>query len=199
MTNVPKNRHRAAAGWALACLVYLVWNSTTFAATPPPVASPARTVREFYSYLAASDYRTTAGPDNHWVEAPNIRDDEAAQGRWLSRALRESLRRANASIRRHHSRRGEIPVPEFDSGAFRFAWDPPGQFEITRTIRAPFSAIVAGMMVWGPKQQYAGNRRNAYFILVAEDGAWRVDDIQVEPYEFDRSTSSLREQLAAYW
>ena len=178
-------------------LILLVWSANA-SDPPPPAVPPAQVVHDFYAYLAASDYRATAGPDNHWVDAPNIRNDVPAQERWLSQALRESLRRANAAIRRHHSKRGEIPMQEFDSGSFRFAWDPPGQFEVTRTTKAPFTAIVAGVMVWGPRQQYAGNRRNAYFILVAEDGAWRVDDIQVEPYEFDQSTSSLRKRLAAY-
>ena len=160
---------------------------------------PAQVVRDFYAYLAASDHRTTAGVDNHWVEAPNIRDDTAAQERWLSQALRESLRRANASIRRRHPRVGEIPIQEYDSGSFRFGWDPPERFVVRRTTRTPFTAVVAGVMVWLPGQQYAGNRRDASFILVAEDGAWRVDDIQVKPYEFDQSTDSLRAKLAADW
>ncbi len=176
-----RTRHRCALALALA------YSLVGEAAASPP---PEQVVREFYAYLAASDRRT---------EAPNIRDDTAAQEHWLSQALRDSLRRANAAIRRLPRKRDEIPVTEFDSASLRFGWDPPGRFVITRTAKAPFTAIVAGVMVWGPRQQYAGSRRNASFVLVMENGAWRVDDIQVEPYGFDQSTDSLRALLAADW
>ena len=112
--------------------------------------------------------------------------------------MRESLHRANDSIRRHRPKNGGIPIPEFNSAAFRFGWDPPGKFVVTHTIQAPLTAVVAGAMIWGPKQQYAGSKRNAYFILTYEDGAWRVGDIQADPYEFDPSTSSLKRELADY-
>ena len=164
-------------------------------ATPVP---PDKVVREFFTYLEANDHSTVAGTDNHIVRPPDIGTDVAAQELWLTRELRESLRRANKYIRRHHPKSGGIPIGEFSSSDFRFAWDPPEKFEIRQTTKATFTAIVAGRFIWWPKQQYAGSVRNGYFILVFEDGAWRVSDIQADPYPFDQSESSLIRTLRFY-
>ena len=175
--------------------LFLLATATTVFASPVP---PDKIVQEFFTYLEASDHSTVAGTDNHIVRPPDIGTDIAAQERWLTRDLRESLRRANKYIRRHKPKSGDIPIGEITSADFRFAWDPPERFEITHTTKATFTAIVAGRFIWGPKQQYAGSVRNGYFILVFEDGAWRVSDIQADPYPFDQSENSLIRTLRSH-
>jgi hypothetical protein len=167
-------------------------------AAPSKPVPPEKVVREFFAYLEASDHSTVEGTDNHIVSTPDIGSDVAAQERWLSRDLRGSLRRANQYIRLHKPKSGGIPIGEFTSAEFRFAWDPPEKFEIRQTTKATFTAIVAGRFIWGPKQQYAGSVRNGYFILAFEDGAWRVSDIQADPYPFGQSKSSLIRTLNFY-
>ncbi len=165
-------------------------------ATPVP---PDKVVQEFFTYLEASDHSTVAGIDKHIVRPPDIGTDVAAQERWLTRDLRESLRRANKYIRRHKPKSGGIPIGEITSADFRFGWDPPEKFEIRQTTKATFTVIVAGRFVWGPKQQYSGQRSQRQgFIPVFEDGAWRVSDIQADPYPFDQNESSLIRTLRFY-
>lgn len=177
--------------------ISLLLLATAAAVSASPIA-PDKVVQEFCAYLEASDHSTVAGSDNNIVMPPDIGTDVAAQERWLTRDLRESLRRANKYIRRHKPKSGGIPIGEINSASFRFAWDPPEKFEIRQTTKATFTAIVAGCFTWGPKQQYAWSIRNAYFILVFEDGAWRVSDIQADPYRFDQTESSLMRTLKRY-
>jgi hypothetical protein len=172
-------------------LSFFLFAASAFTVSAGDVAkspTPKEVVQTFFAYLAASD--TTASPD--------ISTDKSAQERWLSRELRDELRRANEFIRLQKPKAGDIPVSPIGNASFRFAWDPPHKCVVTETISAPYTAVVATNWIWEPDQEYAGSNQRAYFILVLEDRGWPVFDIQADSYKFHQSESSLMRNLKSF-
>ena len=147
--------------------------------------SPERVAKEFFAYLS-TNHRLSTGLD--------ISSDASAQDRFLSTDLRQSLAAALKYNQRHHPQSGGVPIPPPDNSSFLLAWDPPTKFVVIRVVQTPFTAIVAGQCVWGPLQQYSGEVRPTFFLLVFERGAWRISDIQAAKAKFNRDMS-LRADL----
>jgi hypothetical protein len=167
-------------GWWKTAMVLCLSTLPAFAA--PPTKSPEVVAREFFTYLQKNHIRTT-GLD--------ITSDDVAQERWLTRSLREALVSNLRYHRRHRPKSGSIPIQPPDNSDFLLAWDPPERFVVSHTSQTPYSAIVSGRCIWGPRQQYAGAIRPTFFILSFERGAWRVSDIQAAKAEFNSDMSLL--------
>jgi len=144
---------------------------------------------DLFDYLVAN-HKDTTGLD--------ISTDADAQDKWLSTALKESLRRQNTFIQRRKPKIKDTdrPLEPFDNSSFLLAWDRPSKFVIRSISTTPYNAIVTGEAVWGKDRQYAGERRPTFFVFVNENGKWLVDDIQAGKAAYNPDMS-LRRNLDA--
>ena len=128
---------------------------------PVTIAAPRECLsafRDFFSYLQKV--------------GTNIINDEAAQNRWLSQELRESLKQKVATFT------SPKDDPDFPSNAtFVGSWDYPTTFSLVASRRYGQRAVIDVLYKWGPNTNYPGDERTSSFVFVLQNGAWRLDDI----------------------
>lgn len=128
---------------------------------PVTIAAPRECLsafRDFFSYLQKA--------------GTNIINDEAAQNRWLSQELRESLKQKVATFT------SPKDDPDFPSNAtFVGSWDYPTTFSLVASRRYGQRAVIDVLYKWGPNTNYPGDERTSSFVFVLQNGAWRLDDI----------------------
>ena len=136
-----------------------------------------RTFREFFRYVQRSE--------------PSIVKDETAQSRWLSKNLRDALKQKVASF-------NEPPNdPDFPgNGTFVGTWDSPTTFTILGSRRYDKRAVIDVWYTWGKGTNYPGDTRLSYFVLVLEEGQWKLDDVYTFRGEF-ASAESLNAYLTS--
>ncbi len=138
----------------------------------PPEA--LRTFREFFNYVQRKE--------------PSIVKDETAQSRWLSKNLREALKKKVATFSEPAN------DPDFlGNGTFVGTWDAPTTFTIVGSRRYDKRAVIDVWYAWGKGTNYPGDTRLSYFVFVLEDARWKLDDV----YTF-RGEFATAESLNAY-
>jgi len=126
--------------------------------------------REFFRYLQKND--------------PSIVRDEQAQKRWLTQELRKAL---TAKVATFTSPQDD---PDFPSNStFLGSWDYPSTYSIVASRRYGPRAIVDVLYKWGSNTNYPGDERTASFILLFEDGAWKLDDVYTFRGKFAQAES----------
>lgn len=116
--------------------------------------------RELFSYLQRND--------------TDIVRDEAAQKRWLTKLLRQEFTQKLATFT------NRADDPDYPSNrTFIGAWDYPTTYTIVATRRYGSRGVIDVLYKWGPGTNYEGDTRTTSFVLLLEDGAWKLDDIYI--------------------
>lgn len=157
------------------------------AETPAPPACIAA-FRAFFNYVQKQE--------------PSILTDKQAQDRWLSRLMKTALAK---HIAQSGNRKENPDYPSNQS--FVGVWDKPTTFSIVgsrhydyRNTNNPDDnrAVIDVLYEWsktaGPKNNYPGEKMLRSFILVFENGAWKIDDV----YTFSDKYATP-ESLRAYF
>lgn len=158
-------------------ILFLLLLSLSFAVAAPPdtVPSPEAAAHNFFTFLLGKKH--------------DIVKDAAAQGRWLTKDLRQELAAAvagsNKAARAHPGEQIDSP----DNGTFLAAWDPPTEFKVTKVKTNPPNARVDLQFIWGPKTQYPGEKRMMTAVMALEDGAWKIRDVQVHAAKFNQAST----------
>ena len=114
--------------------------------------------RDFFRYLQRSD--------------ANIVKDETAQKRWLTAEMRKALAQKLATF----TSPGDDPDYP-GNGTFIGSWDYPTTYSIVASRRYGNRAVIDVLYKWGLKTNYPGDERTSSFVLMYEDGAWKLDDV----------------------
>lgn len=126
--------------------------------------------RQFFSYVQK--------PDSSIVK------DEVAQSRWLTKNLRDALRKKVASFK------DQPEDPDFPSNStFIGTWDNPSTFTIIGSRRYDKRAVIDVWYEWGKETNYPGDTRLSLFVFMFEDGAWKLDDVYTFRGEFASAES----------
>ena len=160
-------------GWSLRCLAFLlVLGLPSGCSVPNTVTastdSPAVVTDQFMRALFKSDR--------------DLLRDEGFKRRYCSRGLRRAIDKALSDAASSPPPKEEPPagIPGYDD---RFnttlfnAWDIPTSYKLGEAEQRGTSASVQVTYLWGPGTQYQGDTRITSVQLVAEEGAWRIDDL----------------------
>jgi hypothetical protein len=110
--------------------------------------------------------------------------DEVAQSRWLTKNLRDALRKKVASFK------DQPEDPDFPSNStFIGTWDNPSTFTIIGSRRYDKRAVIDVWYEWGKETNYPGDTRLSLFVFMFEDGAWKLDDVYTFRGEFASAES----------
>jgi len=161
---------------ALLLLLGILAVSAASAATP---AAPDATVNDFFKYLLSAKH--------------DIMKDFAAQNRWLTKAVRQTVATTDAAATKAAKAHPNEEIDGVDNGTFLAAWDPPTSFKITKVESkdGATTARVDLLYTWGPKTEYPGETRKMTVLLTMEDGAWKVSDIQSHKSKFNDESTLL--------
>ena len=136
-------------------------------------AAPAASLtafRQLFTYLQNSQ--------------PSIVKDQQAQDKFLSKSLREALRKKVASFK------DQPEDPDFPTNnTFIGSWDTPSTFTILGSRRYDKRVVLDIWYEWGKGTNYPGDTRLSNFIYVFEDGAWKLDDVYTFRGEFASAES----------
>jgi hypothetical protein len=135
-------------------------------------------VREFIAYISR--------------EKPDIASDKQAQNRWLSDSLRKALVHRLGVYKEYDKKNPDSADGPPGNGDFVGSWDYPSSYAITAARRYDKRAIVDVIYTWGPKTQYAGDKRLVSYVLVREGNGWKIEDLYTFHGEFV-SASSLNQ------
>jgi hypothetical protein len=136
-------------------------------------AAPAAcltTFRQLFTYLQKSE--------------PSIVKDQQAQGRFLSKNLRNALQKKVESFK------DQPEDPDFPGNStFIGSWDSPTTFTIIGSRRYDKRVVIDVWYEWGKETNYPGDNRLSNFIYVYEDGVWKLDDVYTFRGEFATAES----------
>jgi hypothetical protein len=133
---------------------------------------------------------------------PDIVQDINAQERFLSRSLRKAMMDSNTRwveyLKKHPEDKPDGPSNE----SFTGVWNQPTTYSIVSARQYDYRdeknpnalrTIIDVLYVWGNEDdinnQYPGVRNLHTFILIFEDGTWKLDDIYIYSDEFASSES----------
>lgn len=166
--------------------VFLLLLLSTIVATAAPKAlepaSPDAAVRELFAYLIAGQ--------------GDIATDRKAQERWLTKSLRRALTSASTAATKAAKAHPNEKIDAPSNETLLAAWDKPTSFSVSASKATPPTGRVELLYTWGPKTNYPGETRTMSVLLIQEDGAWRVDDIQSHKSKFSEE-GTLRQDLRA--
>src|ERR1041385_7328003 len=107
---------------------------------------------------------------------PILTKDKPAQGELLSRHVREGIEHLwQAYAKFEKDNPGYDCSP--DNDLFVGAWDYPSTYSIVGSRRYPSRTFIDVTYHWGPETNYPGDERLVSYVLVFEDGKWKLDDI----------------------
>lgn len=124
---------------------------------------------------------------------PNLMKDKAAQAKLLSRHTRngiDHLWKAYAKFEKDNPGCNCSP----DNDTFVGAWDYPMTYSIIGSRRYASRVIIDVIYRWGPETNYPGSERLVSYVLVSDDGDWKLDDIYTFHGE-NREAYSLTTEL----
>lgn len=138
---------------------------------------------------------------------PDIRHDETAKAKWLTKSLQKSMNEFNAR-ESENMRQHPDDKPEYaDNASFTGVWNQPTTYSIISARQYDYRnadnpdgllTIFDVLYEWGHEQglenQYPGERSLQTYIFLHEDGLWKLDDIYGFGGEF-ASAESLRQYL----
>jgi hypothetical protein len=136
------------------------------AATRNAAGAPAEAiqrVRELIKYL--------------FHEKPDIVSDTSAQTRWLSEPMRKALANRQQVYANYAKENPDSPEGPPSNGNFIGSWDYPTSFRFVGSRLSGKRAVVDVQFVWGKGTNYAGDTRLTSYILVRENGSWKLEDI----------------------
>jgi len=132
-------------------------------------------------------------------DKPDIRDDKAAQNRWLSESLRKLLAYRQDAYMSHKNNIAdgpdEPPHPEQPpgNGDFVGSWDYPTSYKIEGARRYGERIIVDITFMWGKGTQYEGDTRLNSYIFKLEGNTCKLNDIYIFDGEFIPASSLSQE------
>jgi len=151
--------------------------SKTVSLTAPPESIAA--LRRFLAFVSKPE--------------PDLMKDKVAQGRLLSRHTRDGidhLWKAYAKFEKDNPGYDCSP----DNDMFMGAWDYPTTYSIIGSRHYDSRVIIDVIYRWGPETNYPGSERLVSYVLVAEDGGWKLDDMYTFHSE-NREAYSLTAEL----
>ncbi len=149
-----------------------VKRSTTVA---PPEA--VKRLREFIKYL--------------FHQKPDIATDTSAQHRWLSEPMRKALANRQTVYAAYAKENPESPEGPPSNADFIGSWNYPTGFRFVGSRLTGQRAVVDVLFTWGKDTEYPGDTRLTYYVLVRENGSWKLEDIYTFEGKFVSAESLL--------
>jgi hypothetical protein len=136
------------------------------AATRNAAGAPAEAtqrVRELIKYL--------------FHEKPDIASDANAQTRWLSEPMRKALANRQKVYAQYAKENPDSPEGPPSNSDFIGSWNYPTSFRFVGSRLAGQRAVVDVLFTWGKGTEYPGDTRLTYYVLVHDNGSWKLEDI----------------------
>jgi hypothetical protein len=141
----------------------------------PPEA--VKRVREIIRYL--------------FHQKPDIATDTSAQNRWLSEQMRKALSNRQTVYAAYAKENPESPEGPPSNADFIGSWNYPTGFRLVGSRLAGQRAVVDVLFTWGKNTEYPGDTRLTYYVLVRENGSWKLEDIYTFEGKFVSAGSLL--------
>jgi hypothetical protein len=145
-------------------------------ATEAP-AEAVKRAREFIKYL--------------FHQKPDIATDKGAQNRWLSEAMRKALANRQTVYAAYAKENPDSPEGPPSNADFIGSWNYPTGFRFVGSHLAGQRAVVDVLFTWGKDTEYPGDTRLTYYVLVRENGSWKLEDIYTFEGKFVSAESLL--------
>jgi hypothetical protein len=145
-----------------------------------PTEAPAEAlqrVREFIKYL--------------FHQKPDIATDKSAQNRWLSEPMRKALANRQTVYAAYAKENPDSPEEPPSNSDFIGSWNYPTGFRFLGSRLAGQRAVVDVLFTWGKNTEYPGDTRLTYYVLVRENGSWKLEDIYTFEGKFVSAESLL--------
>ena len=125
---------------------------------------------------------------------PKLTRDKAAQAELLSRHTRDGIEHLWKTYAKFEKDNPGVDCSP-DNDLFVGAWDYPTTYSIIDSRRYASRVVIDVKYRWGPETNYSGDERLVSYVLVLEDGRWKLEDIYTfhgESIDAESLTTSLR-------
>lgn len=124
-------------------------------------------------------------------EKPDIASDTSAQTRWLSEPMRKALANRQKVYATYAKENPDSPEGPPSNSDFIGSWNYPTSFRLVGSRLAGQRAVVDVLFRWGKNTEYPGDTRLTYYVLVRENGSWKLEDIYTFEGKFVAAESLL--------
>ena len=124
-------------------------------------------------------------------EKPDIASDTSAQTRWLSEPMRKALANRQKVYAQYAKENPDSPEGPPSNSDFIGSWNYPTSFRFVGSRLAGQRAVVDVLFTWGKDTEYPGDTRLTYYVLVRENGSWKLEDIYTFEGKFVAAGSLL--------
>jgi hypothetical protein len=149
---------------------------TRYAAAAAPAEAVQR-AREIILYL--------------FHEKPDIASDTSAQTRWLSEPMRKALANRQKVYANYAKENPDSPEGPPSNSDFIGSWNYPTSFRFVGSRLSGQRAVVDVLFRWGKNTEYPGDTRLTYYVMVRENGSWKLEDIYTFEGKFVAAESLL--------
>jgi hypothetical protein len=140
-------------------------------------AEAVKRVREIIKYL--------------FHQKPDLATDKGAQNRWLSEQMRKALSNRQTVYEAYAKENPESPEGPPSNADFIGSWNYPTGFRFVGSRLAGRRAVVDVLFTWGKDTEYPGDTRLTNYVLVRENGSWKLEDIYTFEGKFVSAESLL--------
>lgn len=140
-------------------------------------AEAVKRVREIIKYL--------------FHQKPDIATDKGAQNRWLSEPMRNALANRQTVYAAYAKENPDSPEGPPSNADFIGSWNYPTGFRLVGSRLAGQRAVVDVLFTWGKNTEYPGDTRLTCYVLVRENGSWKLEDIYTFEGKFVSAGSLL--------
>jgi hypothetical protein len=124
-------------------------------------------------------------------QKPDIATDKGAQNRWLSDQMRKALANRKTVYAAYAKENPDSPEGPPSNSDFIGSWNYPTGFRFVGSRLAGQRAVVDVQFTWGKDTEYPGDTRLTYYVLVRENGSWKLEDIYTFEGKFVSAESLL--------
>jgi hypothetical protein len=124
-------------------------------------------------------------------EKPDIASDANAQTRWLSEPMRKALANRQKVYANYAKENPDSPEGPPSNSDFIGSWNYPTSFRFVGSRLSGQRAVVDILFRWGKNTEYPGDTRLTYYVLVRENGSWKLEDIYTFEGKFVSAESLL--------
>jgi len=124
-------------------------------------------------------------------EKPDIASDANAQTRWLSGPMRKALANRQKVYANYAKENPDSPEGPPSNSDFIGSWNYPTSFRFVGSRLSGQRAVVDVLFTWGKDTEYPGDTRLTYYVLIRENGSWKLEDIYTFEGKFVAAESLL--------
>jgi len=124
-------------------------------------------------------------------ERPDIASDTSAQTRWLSEPMRKALANRQTVYANYAKENPDSPEGPPSNSDFIGSWNYPTSFRFVGSRLSGQRAVVDVLFRWGKNTEYPGDTRLTYYVLVRQNGSWKLEDIYTFEGKFVAAESLL--------